>query len=969
MAVKRYTDLDPRKELEQTVAKDLHRCLEKRGGTIKHHGTAAGIAPALSPADITVDWKTGKKASRLLVEVAQRTDESEFTSIVQHLDNAVLAQPKTAINVLYAGRSTSVRMARFIRNENRRRESLNLNGRLIFCPLNHLQEFIKHWATFPATVYPIDGVTGAINRWAEFTSDLAALTVLQEELFPDWDEKAKEIDAERQRALAVRQERLRKDIVKLENKLRERGITGQRAHKFLIFLFFCALYEDKRGPHSRISLEGFKAYKAGIPSADKSHPEFREKTVHHLLSKEIREDPEIRGSSMMDHYEPLDLTDDFIAAEVLPIFESYPLSEGGIDFIGAVFEALARRAEKDNRIGQFFTPETAVIATCRLAKPDCSDIVLDPACGTARFLIHAMSSMLRKASLITGPSRQRTIDNIKQHQLLGTDIDPWVATIAKMNMYLHGDGKSNVKAANGLALSAYDVFSPRVPSKAHNAVDIVLTNPPLGDVNFREVSIELARNGYLGAIREPSGSQAYTREIESKANTWSQQRLSVVPHSCIEEAQQSAHQKKVAEWQQKVADARVAGDSKAEVRSSRYLADAQAKLLDVSRRIGAGDLSFEPSGSTAKGGALFLSAILDYLKSDRDPSAPEEWRGGIVGLIIDEAVLNTAGYGLARKFIYRNYFIKAVISLPRNAFEFLAKTTAKTSILLLTKKPDSDVVQREPVFFAKAETIGYTSTGVAPENDLVGINESFDVWREQVQQCYKNGVLDRAKVKNVAADLPLFGEKTFLYALDPSAETERLDFAYRRMRDLSSTIKSPVRLGDIVEHVIRIPDDREVYAYAYVSSGDGRVRSKGDQDFLYKPSELRELRTGDILLSGIDAVRGAIGVVGRDCSGLVVSKEFFTLRIQPKYKSEIAPEYIACILRSPLIQAIIEGTITGVSNRTRIESVDEFLQIRIPKPASYTKQKTIVNKLRMAFRAQDKVQKSLEEIEDEVTSI
>lgn len=969
VTTKRYSELDPRKELEQTVTKDLRRCLSKRGGLVTHYGTAAGVAPSPSPADITLDWKTGKTASKLLIEVAQRTDESEFTSIVQHLDNSAHAQPKVLINVLYAGRSTSVRMARFIRNENRRRQSLNLPGRVVFCQLNHLQDILKHWATFPASIYPIDGLNEAVRRWAEFTSDLAALGVMQEELFPDWSEKAKEIDEEKQRSLAIRQERLRKDIVRLENKLRERGITGQRAHKFLIFLFFCALYEDKRGAQSRMSLEGFKAYKEGIPSADKSNPKFRDRTVHHLLSKEIREDPEIKDSGMMDHYESLDLGDDFIASEVLPIFESYPLSEGGIDFIGAVFEALARRAEKDNRIGQFFTPETAVIATCRLVKPSTSDIVLDPACGTARFLIHAMSTMLREASYLSGPARQRTEASIKQHQLLGTDIDPWVSTIAKMNMYLHGDGKSNIKSANGLALSAYDIFAPRTPSRASRAIDVVLTNPPLGDVNFREISVELARNGFLGSIREPSGSPSYMRELESKANTWSQQHLSVVPHTCIEHELLAKYQKSVTNWQEKVASASTSGNSKELTKANRHLSDAQAKLLDVSQRIGAGKLTYKAAGNTAKGGALFLSAVLDYLKSDRDEDAPEEWQGGVVGMIIDEAVLNTLAYGLARKFICRYYFIKAIISLPRNAFEFLAKTTAKTSILILTKKPDPDVAQREPIFFAKADTIGYTSTGVDPENDLLAINEAFDAWQNSVKGCYDSDRLQSKKLAKVKGTIPMMGSSVFLYDLDSTNESERLDFAYRRMQDLSAAIKSPVRLGDILEQVVRIPDDKEVYEYAYVSSSDGRVRSKGDQDFLYRANDLRELRAGDILLSGIDAVRGAIGVVGRDCNRLVVSKEFYTLRVKQDHKSDVAPEYIACVLRSPPMQAIIEGTITGVSNRTRVESIDEFLNIMIPKPATFAKQMVVVKKLHMAFRAQDKARDSLAEIEADVTSI
>jgi len=93
------------------------------------------------------------------------------------------------------------------------------------------------------------------------------------------------------------------------------------------------------------------------------------------LTQHIAEDGDIVESGLMKHYETIELSDNFIIQEVIPIFESYPLSEGGMDFIGAVFEALARRAEKDNRIGQFFTPETAVTSACKLAAPGPTDVV------------------------------------------------------------------------------------------------------------------------------------------------------------------------------------------------------------------------------------------------------------------------------------------------------------------------------------------------------------------------------------------------------------------------------------------------------------------------------------------------------------------------------------------------------------------------------------------------------------------
>ena len=969
MSAKKYTELDPRNQLEQQVAKDLSAALNKRGAKVVHHGKAASHAPSSAPADITVDWSEKTKKCKLLIEVAQRTNESEFTPIVTHLDSAVAANPGTQVNVLYAGRSTSARLARFIRNENMRRQANNIAGLIIYIKLNDLQMLLARWSSHPKDVYPLTGFLTAIGRWKDFTSDINALQILCNSLFPDWSEKATEIDAEMLRLVGVRQERLRKDIIKLENKLHERGITGQRAHKILIFLFFVALYEDKKGPSSRTTKEGFLAYRASMPASAKNSEEYRERTLHHLLVHEVGEDTEIKGSGMMSHYEKVDLPDDFVITMVLPIFEEYPLSDSGMDFIGAVFEALARGAEKDHRIGQFFTPETAVAATIKMIAPRATDVVLDPACGTGRFLIQSMGFMLARANEVTSKPIKTVEEGIRKQQLLGTDIDPWIATIAKMNMYLHGDGKSNVQAGNGLSLASCDVFPGHKPPKLDQNVDDVATNPPLGDIDFRETANDLARKGYLGAIHAAPGTLAYKQEVERLAGIWTNSRLRVVPHKCIEQEKKKEYEAAVAKWDQKVIDAAIIKNNKAVDKAKKYRDAAAAKLAEVNHVIGAGDLTYEPAGKTAKGGALFLSAILDYLKQVRDPNLNEEWKGGVVGIVVDEAILNTADYKKAREFIVANYFIKAVVSLPRDAFQFLARTTAKTSILVLTKKPDPSVQQREPVFYAKADIIGYTSSGACLINDLESIVPAFLLWKKQIVGCYNGGVLDAKAAHKLERSIPEYTKRVFFYDLDPAKPSERLDFAYRRMREIVAGLKSPVRLSRLLMPVIRIPDEKETYPYAYVRSDDGRVLSKGEQDLDYAPRDLREIRSNDILLSGIDVVRGAVGVVGSDCSGMVVSKEFFTLRLQKAVSGEVLPEYLTCLLRSNHVQQIIEGSITGVSNRTRIETIEDFLDLQIPSPAPMAKQRAIVRQLRRAYRSQDKASESLQQIEDYVVDI
>lgn len=89
-------------------------------------------------------------------------------------------------------------------------------------------------------------------------------------------------------------------------------------------------------------------------------------------------------------------------------------------------------------LGIILTPKHITQLFCDLADLQTTDIVFDPCCGTAGFLIAAMHNMLIK----TDDSIQKR--NIRQKQLHGIELRPNMFTIATTNMILRGDGKSNL---------------------------------------------------------------------------------------------------------------------------------------------------------------------------------------------------------------------------------------------------------------------------------------------------------------------------------------------------------------------------------------------------------------------------------------------------------------------------------------------------------------------------------------------
>lgn len=118
--------------------------------------------------------------------------------------------------------------------------------------------------------------------------------------------------------------------------------------------------------------------------------------------------------------------------------------------------------------------------------------------------------------------------------------------------------------------------------------------------------------------------------------------------------------------------------------------------------------------SSVKSNVLFIERYKDLLKPH-----------GKLITIIDESVLNTSSEKDFRDFIKKYFIIKAVISLPRNAF-VNADTGVKTSVLYLMRKEKEDEEQPD-IFMAISENVGHSDSGrKTPQlNDLPKILEAF----------------------------------------------------------------------------------------------------------------------------------------------------------------------------------------------------------------------------------------------------
>jgi type I restriction enzyme M protein len=347
------------------------------------------------------------------------------------------------------------------------------------------------------------------------------------------------------------------------------------------------------------------------------------------------------------------------------------------------------------------------------------------------------------------------------------------------------------------------------------------------------------------------------------------------------------------------------------------------------------------------GHILFLERGLEFLK----PS-------GFFCTIISEDVLERASS--AFDFIQRNAYLRAVISLEREAF-IPYGANSKTNILLLQKKAE-ELVSDNYVFMAEAQNVGYDKAGRAiDENDLPAIVSRWhDIWAEMRSlHSIEEGILDAKPLMFVAkrdrltqrADV----KHTYLQLLRDhlsilKKEWENKGFAVRKLGDVAKLSGEPVRT-------------KPEQTYEFVSVHfDGSASSKGRLKTRYP--ELLKVRTGDIVMSRIDILDGAVAIIPPHLDNCFVSKEFFVLKV---HRPVIDAIFLWLLLRSKYFLTLARGYSTGVTGRHRVKWV-QLSTIDIPVPDVET-QKRLVKHIKRVFSLQSKLQIELETAEQGVSSL
>ena len=134
--------------------------------------------------------------------------------------------------------------------------------------------------------------------------------------------------------------------------------------------------------------------------------------------------------------------------------------------LGDAFEYLLSFMGTQGDAGQFRTPRHIIDFIAEAVNPQKHETILDPACGTAGFLISAYKHILKandNGKKLTPTERKRMLSNFT-----GYDISPDMVRLSLVNLYLHGFQDPKILE--------YDTLTSE--ERWNESVDVILANPP-----------------------------------------------------------------------------------------------------------------------------------------------------------------------------------------------------------------------------------------------------------------------------------------------------------------------------------------------------------------------------------------------------------------------------------------------------------------------------------------------------------
>lgn len=165
-----------------------------------------------------------------------------------------------------------------------------------------------------------------------------------------------------------------------------------------------------------------------------------------------------------------------LLAKVVDLIADIPMADR--DTKGDVYEYMLSKIASAGQNGQFRTPRHIIRLMVEMTAPQPGDIICDPACGTAGFLIAAGEYLREHYPEMLQDEKPRS--HFHEKMFHGFDFDSTMLRIGSMNMLLHGVENPDIAYRDSLA---------EATTGDDDHYSLVLANPPFaGSLDYETTS-------------------------------------------------------------------------------------------------------------------------------------------------------------------------------------------------------------------------------------------------------------------------------------------------------------------------------------------------------------------------------------------------------------------------------------------------------------------------------------------------
>ncbi|AGR41204.1 N-6 DNA methylase [Spiroplasma taiwanense] len=219
---------------------------------------------------------------------------------------------------------------------------------------------------------------------------------------------------------------------KLANMFRDSSIDKQMNVPFIGSVMLCQKFgKDISGDSTKNIIRNIKS---AIEEIILNEPKTRQEKKEFI--KTMLDDPSLNKTKISDIIQ--------IISEISTVYNFINVSDKkGHDTMNSFLKIFRKwNSANSNEKGEVFTPDHIAQLMYKIIDIKFSDTVLDPTCGSGTFLVNALTNMLNE----TDDENEKK--KIMEERVIGIENLSFNATLAGINMLLHGDGASNIFEEN-----------------------------------------------------------------------------------------------------------------------------------------------------------------------------------------------------------------------------------------------------------------------------------------------------------------------------------------------------------------------------------------------------------------------------------------------------------------------------------------------------------------------------------------